>query len=712
MPRLPASFLVASYACATLLAPRPAGADEGMWLLNNPPTARLKAAYGFEPSPQWLEHMQKSAVRFSVGGSGSIVSADGLVMTNHHVGSDVISALSTPERNYMRDGFYARTRAEELKAPDLELDVLWTIQDVTEQVNAGITPGAPAAEAEAARRKAMTRLEQEGQEKSGLLCQVVTLYQGGRYHLYGYKRYTDVRLVFAPDEQTAAFGGDPDNFEYPRFCLDCCFFRIYENGQPLRPEHHLAWGPSGAGAAGATKDAGAKENDLVFVFGHPGRTRRLYTVDHLRFLRDVANPWTLRNLWRSEVKLENFAATSEENARTTRDDLLGVQNSRKHYTGLTSALQDPATIAAKAAEEQALRSAVARDPAHQKAWGEAWDRIAQAEAAHRPLYLRHTLLTRWLNPDLLKHAITLVRLVDEKTKPSAERLREFADAALPSLELGLFSPAPIYDARETELLSSTLSAMAEYLGADDPLVVAALAGESPRARAEEIVRGTTLKTPDARRALAAGGQSAIKSSTDPLIALARAIDPEARAARKQFEDTVESVERESYAKVAAAKFAAEGENVYPDATFTLRLAYGAVKGYEEDGKPVPAFTTIAGLFQRADDHHNQPPYSLPERWAKSKDRLKLDTPYNFVSTCDIIGGNSGSPVVDRDGRVVGLVFDGNIQSLSADVVYDSRQGRAVAVDARGLLEALRVVYGATSLVEELTRPDTAVPRPK
>jgi len=671
-------------------APR---ADEGMWLLNRLPRKVLKERHGFAVADAWVEHVQKSAVRLSTGGSGSLVSANGLVMTNHHVGSDVIEKLSSAEKNYLEHGFYARSTAEELACPDVEIDILWTIEDVTAKVNGAVTQDMSLAQAADARRAAMSKLEQEAATASGLHHEMVTLYQGGAYHLYGYKRYTDVRLVMAPEKGIAFFGGDPDNFEFPRYDLDMCFFRIYEQGKPLQAEHYLRWSQNGAA-----------ENELVFVAGHPGRTERIFTAAHLEFLRDVAYPILMRGLWRREVQLQTFSGRSEEFRRIAEGDLFSIQNSRKARTGILAGLHDARLMDEKRRKEKELRAAVAAKPECQKQWGDAWSQIEGAEKAYAGFYQRYSApgVGRGGFGQLFAFARTLLRAAEEKPKESSARLREFRDSALASLELGLYSPAPIYPEYEIDSVASGLQLMAELLGGNDPLVIQALAGLPPRLRAEQLVLGSTLTDVAVRRALYEGGAAAVSASKDPLIALARLVDGENRALRKRFESEVEAVEREAYAKIAAAQFAILGEDVYPDATFTLRLTFGTVKGYLENGKPVAPFTTFEGLYARSAERKNQAPFELPRRWVEQKSKLALDTPYNFVSTCDIIGGNSGSPVFNAAGEVVGLIFDGNIQSLVLNLAYEPEQARAVSVDSRAIIESLKSVYEMPELVKELT----------
>ncbi|MBL8762739.1 MAG: S46 family peptidase [Phycisphaerae bacterium] len=680
---------------ATLGPNRGARADEGMWLINRPPTAAIKAACGIEPDAAWFEHIQRSCVRIGTGGSGSIVSADGLLMTNHHVGSDAIAKLSTPDRDLLEEGFLALSRADERRCPGLEVRILWQVSDVTDRVLSAVKPGSSDAEAGAAKRAAMTSIEAEAQQRDALVSEVVTLYQGARYHLYQYRRYDDVRLVFAPEQQAAFFGGDADNFEFPRFNLDVCFFRIYDDGKPLRPEHHLGWA-----------ETGVADQEPVFVFGHPGRTRRLYTLDHLAFLRDVELPARLARVWRTEVKLQTYSGRSRANARAAADDLLGVQNGRKVLTGQLAGLLDPALMARKRADETALRAFVESDPERTARWSDAWTKVAEAQRAYAAFFHRYDALGRGRPPldgDLFDIAWTLTRWNLERTRPNEQRLREYRDSEADTIRLKLFAETPFNLDLEKEKLAAGLTWLAERLGGGDPRVVEALGGKSPADRAAELVdNAVVIRSVQSRKFVEPSGRQVIEKNRDTLIRLALALEGEARQLRVRYEDEVESVERAAYAKVAAARFAKEGENLYPDATFTLRVSFGAVRGYRDGGASIPAFTTIGGMFTRAADRAGDPAFALPDRWAKRRDKLDPKTPFNFICTADIIGGNSGSPVVNKDGKVIGLIFDGNIHSLVGDFVYDGTLNRALAVDARAIAHALDVLYDAKDLVKEIT----------
>jgi hypothetical protein len=686
-------FSLAALAAAVFFAPAVHG-DEGMWLFNNPPKKLLKDKYQFDPGDEWYQHLQRASVRFNSGGSGSFVSSDGLVLTNHHVGADALQKLSSKDKDYLAAGFHAKTRAEEIKCLDLELNVLMNIEDVTAEVNAAVKPGMSMADAEKARRAAMNTIEQQSLEKTGLRSDVVTLYHGGLYHLYRFKKYTDVRLVFAPEHAIAFFGGDPDNFEYPRYDLDVCFFRVYENDKPAKIEHFLKWSHTGSG-----------DGELVFVSGHPGRTDRLDTVAHLEFLRDRVLPATLQRIFRREVLLRAYSERGVENARRALDDLFGVENGRKAQLGRLAGLQDPAVMDAKRADEKAFRAAVEKDPKLREASGAAWDDVAKAIRTWEKVYRRSVLLEQGagFNCELFHIARTLARMAAEDKKPNADRLREYRQSNRESIEQAVFSEAPIYNDLEIVKLADSLSFFMEQAGADDELVQKVLAGKSPGQRAAQLIEGTTLADVAARRKLAEGGLAAVESSRDPMIELARLVDAPARAVRKITEQEVDEPLRQAYAKLATARFAVSGTDVYPDATFTLRLAFGTVRGYTDLGKQQPPWTTMGGTFEHAAAHANREPFALPQSWIDRKDRLNPGTPFNFVSTADIIGGNSGSPLVDRQGQFVGIIFDGNLQSLVWDFVFTEKEGRAISVHSAAIEEALRKVYDAGALADELGR---------
>jgi len=686
MKRLLSLVLAYAFVCSTI-----ASADEGMWLYNEAPKDKIRAKYGFDVTQQWLDHVRLSSVRFNNGGSGSFVSPDGLTFTNHHVGAGCVQQLSTEGHDYIKTGFYAKTEAEEAKCPNLELNQLVGIEDVTDKINAGIKPEMSTAEIGAAQRAAMSQVEKDCATSTGLRCDVVTFYSGQVYNLYKYKKYTDVRLVFAPEFDIAFFGGDPDNFTYPRYDLDITFFRVYENDKPAHLDNYLKWSPTGV-----------KDGDLIFVSGHPGNTGRLLTMAQLEFLRDVQYPMALKVYARRIALLQEFSKQSEENARIAKEDLFGLQNSQKAITGYQSGLLDKGIMKEKTGQEVYLRAAFkvaskdtnATDP---------WEEIAQAIKTQQEIFPNLSYLERMraFPSHLAQFARTLVRAADEKPKPNPDRMREFRDSALPSLEQQLFSTEPIYKNLETALLTDGLSEMQESLGKDNPEVQKVLQGKTPADVAKDLVANTKLDDVAVRRQLYEGGRAAIEASTDPLIMLMRSIDPDARSARREFEDKVDSVVRRDGGAIAKARFAQSGFTQPPDATFTLRLSYGVVKGYQENGKAIPFDTTMGGAYQRAAEHGSQSPYNLPESWIKLKDKLDLKTPFNFVSTADIIGGNSGSPTVNKNGEVVGIIFDGNIESLPWNFAYSDTQGRAVSVDSRGIQEALRKIYGATALADEL-----------
>jgi hypothetical protein len=685
MKRYLAILLALAFLFSTL-----ASADEGMWLYNAPPKDRIKTKYGFELTPEWLDHVRLSSVRFNNGGSGSFVSADGLTFTNHHVGAGCVQQLSTESHDYMKTGFYAKTQDEEAKCPALELNQLVGIEDVTDKINAAVKPAMSAAEAGQAQRAAMSQVEKDCATTTGLRCDTVVFYSGQVYQLYKYKKYTDVRLVFAPEFDAAFFGGDPDNFTYPRYDLDITFFRVYENGKPAHLDHYLQWSRTGV-----------KDGDLIFVSGHPGSTGRLLTMAQLEFLRDVDYPSRLAFYRQRVALLEDFSKQSEENARIAKEDIFGLQNSQKAITGYESGLLDKAIMDAKAADEAKLQAAFKADPKNAAA-ADPWDEIGQAMRLQQSIYPSLTYLERMRGTSRLAQvARALVRVAAEKPKPNADRLREFRDSNLPSLEQQLFSTEPVYKSLEITIFGDYLSEMRDALGKDNSDVQKLLQSRAPAEAAKNMIANTKLEDVAVRKQLYEGGQAAIEASSDPLIVAMRAIELSARAVRKQFEDRVDSVGRLSGTAIAKARFAQSGFTQPPDATFTLRLSYGAVKGYEENGKSIPFATTMGGAYEHAAEHNNQPPYNLPDSWMKTKAKLDLKTALNFVSTADIIGGNSGSPTVNTKGEVVGIIFDGNIQSLPWNFAFSEEQGRAVHVDARGIHEALRNIYGATALADEL-----------
>jgi hypothetical protein len=666
-------------------------ADEGMWTFDNPPLKQLKERYGFTPTKEWLDHVRLSSVRFNDGGSGSFVSPNGLVLTNHHVARGQLQKISTPQKDYVKDGFYAQTKAEELKTRDLELNVLVELEDVTARVQGAVKPGTNEQGALEARNAEIAKIEKESLDATGLRSDVIPLYQGGEYWLYRYKKYTDVRLVFAPEQQIAFYGGDPDNFTYPRYDLDMALFRVYENGAPVESKHYLKWNAKGAA-----------DGELVFVAGHPGSTDRLDTMAQLETLRDYNYPQTLKTLKRRVEVLKRYSAQGPEQARQAQGLIFSLENAIKALTGEYQGLLDKNLMAKREKEEREFRALVESRPEWKRSYGDAWDAIATAEKERRAIFkpLRFRSLQRSFS-ELAGYAQTIVRYVAEVKKPDAERLAGFHEAQLASLKFELFSSAPVYPQMEEALLADSLQESLAELGPNDPFVREALGGRTPAEEAGRLITGTKLGDPALRKSLVEGGEAAVASSDDPLIVWARKLDPMMREMRKQVEEDVESVETAAGEKIGRARFAVYGKSIYPDATFTLRLAYGTVKGYPLNGTIAPPRTTFYGLYDRAYSFDQKAPFDLPARYRERKDRFDLSTPFNFVSTCDIIGGNSGSPVINRNGELVGLIFDGNIESLVGRFVYNEENNRAVAVHSAAMIEALRKLYDAGALADEL-----------
>ena len=683
---------------ATLLGAAPAMADEGMWTYNNFPAAKVKEKYGFEPTQQWLDKVRLSSARLAGGCSASFVSPEGLVMTNHHCARGCIQQLSTAKKDYIANGFYAKSQAEETQCPAMEINQLESITDVTAELNKA-TQGMSGKQYADTLKAKMSELEQScSAGNAKVRCDIVTLYQGGQYNLYKYRRFQDVRLVMAPEHAIAFFGGDPDNFEFPRYDLDVTFLRVYEDGKPAdTSKNFFKW-----------SEKGAKEGDLTFVSGHPGRTSRGLTVAELEFHRDVQLPKNLMQLSEIRGMIAEFQKRGPEQKRISNNLLFGIENSLKASKGRHEALLDKKFFAQKVAAEQELRKKVESNPEMKKKYGAAWDEIAKAQDQMRNIRTELTFKESALNQstELFSIARQLVRAAEELPKENGQRLREFSQAGLPALKARLFSPAPIYPELETARLAFTLTKMREELGSDHPFVKKVLGKESPDKLAARVVKGSKLADVKTRQALFDGGKAAVDASKDPMIELARLVDPDARAIRKNFEENIEAVIRKNSELVAKAKFEVYGTNQYPDATFSLRLSYGSVKGYTEDGKQVAPITQMAGTFER---HTGEDPFELPKSWLKSQNILTGTTPMNFVTTNDIIGGNSGSPIINKDGEIVGVVFDGNIQSLGGEYGFDESVNRSVSVHSEAIIESLQKIYGATRVLEELRPGSTKVP---
>jgi hypothetical protein len=665
-----------------------ASAEEGMWTFDNPPLKELAEKYNFHPTQEWLDHLRLSSVRLNDGGSGSFVSPNGLLLTNHHVARGQLQKNSTPEHNYVRDGFYAATPDQEMKTPDLEVNVLVGMQDVTARVQAAAKGAKDDAEALKARDTETAAIERESKDKTGLRSDVVTFYNGGEYWLYQYKAYTDVRLVFAPEEQAAFFGGDPDNFTYPRYDLDMALYRVYDNGKPLHTDNFLKWSAKGAAPG-----------ELVFVSGHPGATSRQDTLAELSLERDTVEPSVIQYLQRRIAAEQEFAKLSSENADLVGTNVFLLQNSLKVYLGRTEALSDKAILAKKQAEEKDLRDQVAANPEWQKEYGDAWDQVAHAVDLAKPEMQKR--IFRRADGQLFSFALQIVQYVAEMKKPDGDRLPQYHEAGLDSLRFQLLSPAPIHLSVDKLYMKTALNLAKEKLGANDEYLQAIVQGGDIDKAVDALVDGTKLGDAAFRKSLLDGGEAAVAASTDPMIMAARRVDPVWRASYVKYRDNILSVFDAAGEKLGNARFAAYGKNAYPDATFTLRLSYGTVDGFPYNGTTAPPFTTFYGLYDRAASFSDKSPWDLTPKEAAARDKLDLATPLDFVCTADIIGGNSGSPVVNRDGELVGLIFDGNIESLAGDFVYDGTKNRAVAVHSAGMIEAMRKIYGVGALADEL-----------
>ena len=679
------SLHILARSCAIIalaaMAAAPAAAEEGMWTFDAFPTKAMRDSYGWAPDQSWLDHVRKSAVRLTGGCSASFVSGAGLILTNHHCVASCLFDNSSAEADLLDKGFIAARREDEKSCPGQQAEIVTAIADVTGTVQ-GAYKGMTGEALTRARDAAIAKIEADGcPDRKTMRCQVVTLFGGGQYKLYTYRKYSDVRLVWAPEDRAATFGGDPDNFNFPRYSLDASFLRAYENGKPVVPSDHLTWNPRPP-----------KKDELTFVVGNPGSTARLWTQSQFAFEREVRLPITVAVLSELRGRLIAAMETSPERQREGLDMLNGIENSLKVYIGRTKALNDPDFTGRLAKAEADLRQRSGGNAAI----GDPWADVSAAVQAYRPLYLPYRFITP--SSDLYGYAEALVMAAKEKAKPNEERLPGYTDSALPLLEKQILDKRPLYPWLEKLQLSWSLSKAREYLGVDDADTQLLLGKESPEQLAERLVSQTRLADPDYRRQLWEGGLQAIEASKDPLIQYALKLEPRQRALKRQVDENYQGPLTAAGGKLAEARFAAYGNALYPDATFTLRISYGQVKGWTERGRPVPYATTMGGTFDRAT---GSAPFDLPTAFAANRKAIDPATTYDFVTTNDIIGGNSGSPVIDRSGAVIGAAFDGNIHSLGGNYGYDPVLNRTVVVSTDAVQEALEKLYPAPALVAEL-----------
>ncbi|MBX9924516.1 MAG: S46 family peptidase [Rhabdochlamydiaceae bacterium] len=655
--------------------------EEGMWPFSQVPKKKIAKTYGVEIDDQWLSQVQKSALRFSTGGSASFISSQGLVMTNHHVGARVIHNLSSSKQNYLEEGFYAKLQEDELLCPNLYVDQLLAISDVTEEVQSRIASNLSFAEKEQAQKEICAEIQKKAFKDTGLQPEVVILYHGAKYHLYLYKRYTDVRLVMAPDSHVASMGGDIDNFEFPRYSLDVCFFRIYEEGKPVHPESYFSWSSSGP-----------QEGELLFVVGHPGKTRRMLTSDHLRFCQEVEIPMISHFLEDRLEKIAAFAKRGKEQERISSQERHSLANAYKVYQGLKKSFQNASPIALKQKKEAAF-SKYSQKPRN----------LVKSSLEDSKSYVQSHFVLEGFGSNYSKLyglAKTLVRMSEELKLPNEKRLPEYVDTELSKCEMKILSEEPFYPEWETMCLEAGLENLRSVLGASHPLMQQILQDASPQKTAKKIMESTSLYDLKTRSLLYKNPDRVI-SSLDPLLLLAKAVDVYARQVRKVKEETLDPLQRECYTSIAEQEFDLYGDAVYPDATFTLRLSLGQMKGYEEKKKFIQPFTTWGGMYEHVKKHGFEKPYHLLFPWIAAQDSISKKVPLNFVSTHDIIGGNSGSPVINAQREWVGIIFDGNAHSIAWSYQFEEEKGRAISVHSQGIVEALQSVYHADRLVKEI-----------
>lgn len=673
--------------------------DSGkMWTFDYPPVKYFERTYGFTPDEKWFDNARLSALRLS-GCSASFISSDGLVMTNHHCARYALDKVNKPGEDLPDSGFYAPTLNDERRVDGMYADQLISMKDVTAEVQEAFERGKTDEEKVAERNREIQKLQKDAWEEykksqpnDSIYAQVVTFYNGGKYSLYIYKRYTDIRLVFAPQLIVAYFGGDYDNFTYPRYDLDVSLFRIYQDGKPLNTEHYFRW-----------SNSGAQENEPVFVIGNPGRTSRLLTVAQLEFNRDYSYPYIVNLLKDAMDIYSKYIEQHPDKKLEYQTRLFGISNSYKAYTGYLGGLRDQYLMARKRAFEKKFREAVDANPVLKEKYGSVWKEIARIQKEKAEIYEKFQAynVTGLGRSSYFNIASRLIQYAKAMKMPESNRPMDYKGGALDSTKKKFF-PSNFNPDIEKMFLEYQLGFMSSVFGTSNEAFNRLLGGRTPTDAAHDLATTTFLGDSSRVVAMLNGSPDAILSSSDPFIQYMESIQKEASEMQARYQN-LSAREATQGQKLGHALYDVYGTSIPPDATFTLRIADGVVKGYEYNGTIAPPLTTFYGMYNRYYSFGKKYPWYLPGNWSNPPADFNLSTPLDFVATNDIIGGNSGSPVINKNLEIVGLIFDGNIESLPGEYIYVDTYNRSVAVHSNAILEALAKIYHADRIVSEIKR---------